>query len=210
MKLKLFPMSSPAAARARGLLACCLGLVTAWASADPAPQGEEAQDYALTVYAGRLTDGDWHESFGPGTHFIDSDLVVAALSRTLARSPDRSRGYELEGQIAKHTGIQDNWEYNLLGAVRWHRLPWSDTFNSTAAVGLGVSYATSVPRAETSIINSASEKLLAYWHLELTLGPPRSDWQASLRLHHRSTAYGLFGDNGGSNAVALGVRYSFD
>lgn len=168
------------------------------------------KDYALTVYAGRLTDGDWRESFGFGTHHIDSDLVVAALSRTLSRSADLSRSYEVEGQIAKHSGIQDNWEYNLLGAVRWHRLPWSDTLKSSVAAGLGVSYASSVPVAERTIINSASEKLLAYWHLELTLGPPQSNWQASLRLHHRSTAYGLFGGNGGSNAVTLGVRYAFD
>ena len=54
------------------------------------------------------------------------------------------------------------------------------------------------------------EELLAYWHLELTLGPPQSNWQASLRMHHRSTAYGLFGSSGGSNAVTLGVRYEFD
>lgn len=186
------------------------GLALAAVGADAAAPEAGLKDYALTVYAGRLTDGDWQESFGPGTEFIDSDLVVAALSRTLARSPDGARGYELEGQIAKHSGLQDHWEYNLLGAVRWHRLPWRDTVNSTAAVGLGVSYASAVPRAEATIINSSSERLLAYWYLELTLGPLGSDWQASLRMHHRSSAYGLFGDNGGSNAVTLGVRYSFD
>lgn len=168
-----------------------------------------ARDYALTVYGGRLNDGDWHESFGPGTTFIDSDLVLAALAKTLSRSADGGRSYEVEGQIAQHSGIQDNQEYNLLWAVRWHDLFWPDTLNSTAAVGLGVSYASSLPRAEATLINNGSEKLLAYWHLELTRGPPKHDWQASLRMHHRSTAHGLFGSQGGSNAVTLGARDGF-
>ncbi|MDP2431675.1 MAG: acyloxyacyl hydrolase [Pseudomonadota bacterium] len=193
-----------------GILACCAGFAAPPILADTKTSKDGAKDYALTVYGGRLTDGDWHESFGPGTNFIDSDLVVAALAKTLSRSADGGRSYEVEAQIAKHSGIQDNLEYNLLGAVRWHDLFWSEKLNTTAAIGLGASYASSVPRAEATIINSGSEKLLAYWHLELTLGPPRGDWQASLRMHHRSTAYGLFGGNGGSNAVTLGVRYEFD
>jgi hypothetical protein len=31
-----------------------------------------------------------------------------------------------------------------------------------------------------------------------------------LRLHHRSPAFGLFGDEGGANALTLGVRYAFE
>lgn len=192
-----------------GLLFTCFGPVASAAdAAQPSPQGW-LRDVALTVYGGRLTEGEWEESFGIGTQFIQSDLIVAALGKTLSRSPDGGRSYELEAQIGKHSGLQDNWETNLLAGVRWHRLPWSDRLNSTAAIGLGLSYASALPRAEVTL-NGGSEKLLAYWHLELTLGPPRSDWQASLRLHHRSPAYGLFGDRGGSNAVALGVRYAFD
>jgi len=200
----------PSCCRAAGILPTCVTLVATLCTADVATAQAGFQDTALTVYAGRLTDGDWQESFGPGTHFIDSDLVVAALSRTLHRSADASYSWEVEGQIGKHSGIQDHREYNLLGAVRWHHLPWHEKFKSSAAFGLGVSYASEVPLAEVTIIKGASEKLLAYWHLELTLGPRDSDWQASLRLHHRSTAFGLYGDHGGSNAVTLGVRYEFD
>ncbi|MEW5770719.1 MAG: hypothetical protein AB1831_10200 [Pseudomonadota bacterium] len=191
------------------LPAFCAALAAACAHAGDVQTAPSVGDYALSVYAGRLTNGDWIESFGPNTHFIDSDLVVAALGRTVARSHEGALTYELEGQIGKHSGLQDHWEYNLLGAVRWHRLPWSGRLHSSVAAGLGLSYATEVPAAEATLINGASEKLLAYWHLELTLGPPRADWQATLRLHHRSTAYGLFGDDGGSNAITLGVRYAF-
>lgn len=190
-------------------------LLASWAILATPPAGAETTttgiaNSAVTIYGGRLSDGNWEESFGPGTHFIDSDLLVAAYSRTLATSAEGGRSYEVEGQIGKHFGIQDHWEYNLLGAVRWHRLPWSDAMNSTAAVGLGLSYASRVPLAEATLINNSSEKLLTYWHLELTLGPKNRPWQASVRMHHRSTAYGVFGDEGGSNAVTLGVRYELD
>jgi hypothetical protein len=192
-----------------------LAMLALWAGLTPSLAWAESDETdiansALTLYGGRLGDGDWQESFGPGTHFIDSDLLVAAYGKTLSRSADQGRSYEVEGQIAKHSGIQNHWEYNLLGAVRWHRLPWSRYLKSSAAAGLGVSYASSLPVAEATIINQDSEQWLAYWHMELTLGPQRQPWQASLRLHHRSTAYGLFGDQGGANAVTLGVRYELD
>jgi hypothetical protein len=29
------------------------------------------------------------------------------------------------------------------------------------------------------------------------------------RLHHRSTAFGLFGEDGGANALVLGLRHRF-
>jgi hypothetical protein len=34
-------------------------------------------------------------------------------------------------------------------------------------------------------------------------------WAVSLRLHHRSVAYGLLGTEGGMNGVGLGLRYKF-
>jgi hypothetical protein len=176
-------------------------------AADPA--GKE-RDYAVLLYAGKLTSDPWYESFGPGTRFLDSNILVAALSHTLGRSRDRRYSWEIEGQIAQHSGIQDHTEFNLLAGVRRHRLPWTSTLNSSVGVGLGLSRASEIPRAEATLIKDASEKLLAYWHIDLTLGPPRGDWQAMLRLHHRSTAFGLFGDSGRSNALTLGVRHDFD
>jgi hypothetical protein len=166
------------------------------------------RNYTFSLYSGQLTDKPWYESFGPKTTFIDSRVWVAALSRTLHRSADNAFSYEMEAQIGKHYGIQEHREHNLLAAVRWHRPPWRDKLNTSAAFGLGISHASEIPNAEV-INKTSSEKMLAYWHLELTLGPADSHWQALMRLHHRSTAYGLFGENGGSNALTLGIRYAF-
>jgi hypothetical protein len=167
------------------------------------------KDNALLVYAGKLSQDHWYESFGPGTDFFDSNIAVVALSHTFHRAADLSHSYEIEAQIAQHSGLQDHNEFNLLAAYRWHHMPWSSRFNSSVAFGLGVSYATELPSVEVSR-KGESDRLMAYWHLELALGPPKSDWQAMLRLHHRSPAFGLFGDEGGANALTLGVRYAFE
>jgi hypothetical protein len=167
------------------------------------------KDNALLIYAGKLSHDHWYESFGPGTDFMDSDIAVVALSHTFHRAADLRDSYEIEAQIAQHSGLQDHNEFNLLAAYRWHRLPWSSRLDSSVAFGLGISYASELPSVEV-LLKGESDRLMAYWHLELTLGPPKSDWQAMLRLHHRSTAFGLFGEKGGANALTLGVRYAFD
>jgi hypothetical protein len=167
------------------------------------------KDNALLIYGGRMSRDHWYESFGPGTDFFNSEIAVVALSHTFHRAADLRDSYEMEAQIARHSGLQDHNEFNLLAAYRWHRLPWSSRLDSSVAFGLGVSYATELPSVEVAL-KGASDRLMAYWHLELTLGPPQSDWQAMLRLHHRSAAYGLFGDTGGANALTLGVRYAFE
>jgi hypothetical protein len=167
------------------------------------------KDYAVTVYAGKMTDNDWLHAIIPiNVDFVDSYLLTGAVSRTLHRSATLPLSYEVEGQVVKHSGEQDNWEYNLLAAARWHRFPWNDRLRTTAAFGVGPSYASSLPNFEV-ISNGGTERWLAYWYMELTLGPPDEDWSMSLRLHHRSTAFGLFGRHGGYDALAIGVRYPF-
>lgn len=187
---------------AAGLLLC---LAAQGAAAAPPP----GQDWALSIYAGRLSGDDWHQVILPGTaDFADAYLATVALAKTVHRAADLPVSYEVEGQLAKHFGDQDNWEINLLAAARWHRFPWNDRVRTTAAFGIGPSYATSMPRFEVAS-NGTSQQWLAYWHIELTFAPPSEDWSALLRLHHRSTAFGLFGDEGGYNAVTLGVRVPF-
>lgn len=182
----------------------------AWAAACQAADEadtQERKDYALTVYYGQLTDNDWQDALIPGTgNLVDSHLAVAALSKTVHRAASLPITFELEGQAAKHYGKQDNWELNLLAAGRWHGFPWNDRIRTTAAFGLGPSYATSTPAYEVEM-NGTSNRLMAYWYLEVTAGPASADWSVSFRLHHRSTAFGLFGRDGGYNALAIGLRY---
>jgi len=168
-----------------------------------------AQNYSLTLYAGRVTSGELARPFRTDIKFVDAYIFVGALAWTAKRFMNEALSVELEGQIGKYAGDQENWEINLSVAGRWKRFPWKEKANTSLAWGIGPSYATEVPRVETALSGS-SKQWLIYGFGEITLGPPKSNWAGVLRLHHRSPGFGLLGTTGGSNTLALGLKYFFE
>ncbi len=45
--------------------------------------------------------------------------------------------------------------------------------------------------------------------MELDIGPLDKNWSALIRIHHRSGAFGLVADEGGSNALVIGLKQRF-
>jgi hypothetical protein len=174
----------------------------------------EAEDnpWALTFYGARVSgEKTWQhilkDPFNPS--FVDAYLVSAALSRPYALYASGGLRLEAEGQVVFNFGDQTHWELNAVPLVaRWQRFPWSDTLATSAAFGLGVSYATETPEVELALEDTTHQTMM-YWVLEFTAGPPAGPWAISFRLHHRSDAWGLMGSDGGVNALGLGVRYEF-
>jgi hypothetical protein len=168
------------------------------------------QDFAVTIYGGRMTDSDFGDTLIGQFDFVDAYVVVGALAWTFARYYENALSFEIEGQVGKWFGDQHNWEFNLPVAVRWSKFPWGNYVATSLAYGLGPSYASEEPEEEIKL-NDSTKKFLVYWFGELTLGPPESNWAASLRIHHRSGAFGLVEEQGrgGSNTVAVGVKYRF-
>ncbi len=140
-----------------------------------------------------------------------SQLWAVALSRKLASLNEHS-DIEFEGQVAKHAGpVQRHWEVNGLGIVRWHTFPWDRYVNTSAAFGLGLSYAFDKPEFEVQA-HDRSNRLLVYILVELTAAMPRApQWELVARIHHRSAAYGTFEDDlrGASNGFGFGLKYRF-
>lgn len=167
-------------------------------------------DWSTTVYGAAIsTQPGWEDIIidAPGTRFVDSYLVTLALSRQYAERKEGALTIEAEGQVVKHFGDQTHWEFNAVPIVlRWHRFPWSKRVGTSAAFGLGLSYATELPPVEVEL-EGESHQSLVYWLLEMTAGPVDAPWAVSLRIHHRSVAFGLMGHDGGMNAVGLGLRY---
>jgi hypothetical protein len=164
--------------------------------------------YALNLYAGRLTSNHWEEFFSSKLDFKDSNLVTAALARRIGAYGDKA-SFEIEGQIVKHFNIQTHWELNALVVARWEAFWWDDVLDTSVAFGLGPSYATDEPEIETEI-NGNTSQFLIYWMLELALGLPDYPRVALItRIHHRSDAFGLIPDGGGSNALAFGLKWRF-
>ena len=172
----------------------------------------EPGDWSATVYGARISSQPGWEDIlidSAGTEFVESYLLTAALSRQYAARYDGALALEAEGQVVRHFGDQTHWEFNAVPLLlRWNRFPWSARVASSAAFGLGLSYASEMPPVEVELEGESSQWLV-YWVMELTAGPVDAPWAVSLRLHHRSVGYGLMGEEGGMNAVGLGVRLSF-
>jgi hypothetical protein len=168
------------------------------------------KNFAVTVYGGRMSNSDFGDTLTGRTDFVDAYVLVGALAWTFARVYENALSFEIEGQVGKWFGNQHNWEFNLPVVVRWSKFPWGKYVATSLAYGLGPSYASKEPEEEIEL-NDSTKKFLVYWFGELTLGPPESNWAASLRIHHRSGAYGLIEEQGrgGSNTLAVGVKYRF-
>jgi hypothetical protein len=176
----------------------------------PATAVAEQPKYSLNVYGAKLTSNNWEEFFltPSDADIVDSQLYVLSLAKRL-NTYRETINYEIEGQLAKHDGIQNHWELNGLGVARWEPFWWDRYLDTSAAFGLGLSFATEKPKAE--IINEGdSEQWMVYWMLELAFSLPQKPELALIsRIHHRSEAYGLVAEKGGSNALAVGLKYRF-
>lgn len=171
----------------------------------------EKTDWALTGYVGQITTVNaWHDIVTEPNdlEFADAYLATLAVTRTLGRYRRDDLGLEAEGQGVYNFGDQSHWEFNALMSARWYRFPWNDTMVTTMAFGGGLSWATEVPEVEV-VLEDSSEQLLIYWMWEMTFAPPGACWGASFRLHHRSKGFGLLAEDGGMNALALGLRVEF-
>ena len=170
------------------------------------PWGDKWQ---LSIYHGQVANNDFLEVLlGGQRDFLPSYLDTLALSRTLSTQLPGLH-FEIEGQLGKHSGMQEHWETNLQLVFRWQL---SDVpIPVSVAYGDGLSYAEEVPRMELAKGEVDTQRLLAYFMVELDVGLPTLPAEPKLffRIHHRSGVYGLFCKKKcGSNFPALGLKFT--
>lgn len=164
-------------------------------------------DHEVRLYGGPISDNEYDEIVLGETDLEDAYLLAAAWTVVLGR-PHRWFRVEAEVNLAGHFGLQDHGEANTLVALRLTRLPWDAHLDTTLAMGLGPSYASETPPLERAYGNG--ERLLAFWLTEVTVDPyPDSPWNGLVRIHHRSSVFGLVSDAYGSNFITAGVGYRF-
>jgi hypothetical protein len=168
-------------------------------------------DFATTFYVADISSECCWENvaINPAlAKYVPDYLAVAALSREYAQRFNGRLDIEWEGQVGYAFGGQTYWQFNAIPVLgRWHFRPISG-FSTSAAFGLGLSWTTDMPDIEVEL-EGESKRSLVYWVMELTAGPVDARWAVSLRLHHRSVAFGLMGEDGGMNAIGLGMRWRF-
>ncbi len=179
--------------------------------AAPAATGQTAKErFDFLLYGGKFSDTLFREIIlEQETDYLDSYVWVAGLNYELGKLVGPIT-IETEGQIARHTGLQDHWEANVLIIARREWL-WQNAFSFSLAVGDGFSLASRVPRLERED-NLSDNGLLQYLMMEFDLGLPSvSGWpRFMMRVHHRSGVFGLHcPETCGSNFVTYGFKIAF-
>ena len=164
-------------------------------------------DWSLTLYGARLTSNSLGETLTFKSNYENSHLVALAVSKRVY-SVRKLINIEIEGQVVKHFGVQDHWEFNGLPVIRWLPFPWDTHIDTSIAAGAGLSYASTPPHIENYGIDS-TPRLLGYLMLEFAFSLPQTPkWSFVTRIHHRSGANGLFnGRLDASNAIGFGIKY---
>ncbi len=186
-----------------------LGLVLPYAAVAGEGSGSSNdKPNAIAVFGGLVTDNNWEDTLAPWNLDYRESLVAGlAISHRIGRF-DHRLSFEIEGQVVRHFGDQDHWEFNLPIVARWEAFPWDDVIDTSLAFGIGPSYASEIPKVEVAN-GGSSQRWLVYWMAEIEVGPPDKDWSALFRIHHRSGAFGLVADEGGSNALVIGLKQRF-
>jgi len=171
-------------------------------------ENPKRSEWFLTVYGGAHWQDRLRDLFLFQATFPDDMQIAAiALGKELWKYKDWI-GLEAEGQIAKHFGDMDHWEFNALLILRWHPFPWDKYIDTSFAVGDGISYATEIPVIEKK---PEAGRTMNYLMYELTFGLPElPEWAFVIRVHHRSSIFGLIdSDYGASNFLCGGIKYYF-
>ena len=178
------------------------------ADEDKNEDDKKRHKWFLTVYGGAHAQDDIADVFAFKAKFEDNDYIaVAALAREFWHY-EKYISFEVEGQIGKHFNNDTFWEFNGLIIGRWHAFPWNKYVDTSFAVGDGFSYYTEISKVEEDDDDDA-QKTLNYLMFELALGLPQYPrWDMVVRIHHRSSIFGLYGA-GGSNYVCGGIKFSF-
>lgn len=173
------------------------------------PDAHAERDWALTLYSGRMTDANLTHAATFNFEFENAYLISLGLSRKLFTFGD-FYDIEIEGQVAKHFGDQDNWEFALVVYFRWLFFPWDAYLDTSFAAGAGLSYATSIPAIEAKLYEDTA-RFLGALMFEFAFSLPHvPQWSLTCGIHHRSGAGGVFsGVRGASNAWVIGIRHSF-
>ncbi len=170
---------------------------------------EETGPWAATLWGGWGTNGHIEDLPGVTSDFENSWFAGIGLAREFARSGERF-AWEVEAVVVKHFGWQLHLEGDLALGLRRDGISLGERLQGSVAIATGLSWTSRLPVMEQAV-DPDTKRLLQFLALEIDVARrDRPEYALVLRLHHRSSAWGLYGtENGGSNFVALGLRRRF-
>ncbi|MDD9908959.1 MAG: hypothetical protein OXR62_04630 [Ahrensia sp.] len=183
--------------------------------------GGKRGPWAVMIFGGQLTENELADIIIPksdkGSRFTDTSFIGGALSKEIFRYEGLS--VELEGglgyQFGDFQGV-DNSAAHVWGAAyfRYDDFPWNHIVHTSVAGSIGLNYIsdrTALENDQTKGGDGRTVKVLHYFSPEITFShPDYLQHELVFRVHHRSSASGVFGCNGcGSNIVTVGYRHRF-
>ncbi len=169
------------------------------------------QDAANNI--GQIATGTINVESGPAggqVHLFTASYRLATLDWTIG-----GREYKPLLEIPLTLGIVDENErspflnLDVSLQIRWRDFPWNHLVRTTAATGIGLSYAENVWLMDIQRHpNDSRSRLKFNWPLQLTFAhPAHPDHQLTLFIAHQSGGY-IF-DRGGVNSLGIGYRVEF-
>lgn len=141
-------------------------------------------------------------------------FVGAAMSRQLVRFWDY---FWLEAETGAGFRFEPGRDYyspEAWGAIflRFDGFPWNDVLRTSVGISTGLNVVTELPPSETEYGENdipSGAILQHYLSPEIAFSlPDKPEDELFIRIHHRSTGYGLFWDTStGSNVVTMGLRF---
>ncbi len=171
----------------------------------------QADRWFVSLYGGKFSDNALLDILRFQTKWRDSYVYAFSVGKQIGQYEDKI-SYELEGQVAVHSGGQSHQEVNGAFTVRWLPFPWDRYLDTSIAIGNGLSCATTEPPLE---IQDSEDNRSSHWLyfilVELAFGlPANRQWELFTRVHHRSGVFGLIHEvDSGSNFIGVGIRYRF-
>ena len=168
-------------------------------------------DFNLLEFIPKVISSDlkMDSSYFVGINYADQ-ANIPILTKYLS---DKGLKTEVELQLSKHHGMQDNYEAHSAILARSKNFNTIDFINTNFAFGIGISHAMGTPwyeDTESGSIDGKRYKTQNYLAFEMELSTQRRAWSVPIRLHHRSGMYGLIApEKVGSNFIAVGIRRKF-
>jgi hypothetical protein len=196
------------------LLTLAVGTST-FASQEALSQTTAKSPWLVGFYVGALSHQDFIDiPTQPWTVRLENSFIAALnLTYVVQRFESLPINFEIDGVLAKRFGNDNEWEAAVLPMVRWKAFPWNNYLYTNVRLGLvGASYVSDIsPWELKNSGNRTGSRFLNFLVPELTFSSgPNAKWEAFLRVHHRSGAWGTInGVYGGSNYVSVGYRQGF-
>jgi hypothetical protein len=169
------------------------------------------EGWSVAAFAGALTNNNTSQILTEFDWVTDAGVGGVAVAKELHRITP-SLGLEAEANVVHRFSGQDVLTLGGLLLGRWHNAMLADAIDTSLAAGYGVSAANRVPKAILRE-EGGTPKTMGVLVVEIEAGPPNpARISGFLRYQHRSSAFGIFGDEGQRDEttfISLGLRYRF-